>query len=1252
MTYNKTFLLLIVILLVLVCISTTSATNTTDTQTKITPNHDISDKTSDNIQVNNEKIKDVEKDTKSLKKTSENKEVKKDTKSLKKTKAEKITVTDTEATAKYGGQISYSFDKESVNEGKTFLYVNNTHIQNQEITYGEEPFTWENGDNNKLNDYPIGEYDMCVKYSVNGTTIESNTAKLTINGKESLLYITNYSLANDNIKVDLEVIDDTQDPIDNGFITASYEGKEIKTITMTNNTPTLTIPTSYAQKTIDYTYTDNGIYYLDVTQSQLLDVTVPGSGEIDTSIDIESTRYVHINNTYKILVNVVVRENQNNTQVKLGIIEAYNKTQLISRSSNTTSILIPSQYNMEDITYKYIGTGSYNNTTITTSTYTPELDAKIYVPYMYGYKNSGVNIYSTITTDNSPVIDGKVDLFINNNLLTTIDVKKADYYTTNGNTTIIGYFLDLSTFTDGEYNVSAQYYDSNVFEEAVYETTLSIRKIGTYLYAYNRTIYKNSTTTLYANIYSNGKESVNDGLMKFTIDGEEIATELVENNTANIEYIIPSTLKEGTHLLLIEYLGTDLYNSSSKEITLTLAKTSTTTSIRTWTADESENIILNTTIKAYNKTINNGTVKVYVDGCEVASSNVENSSALITLPETIVPGKTYNISVKYSGCEVYANSTYENSNYTFNKKTTTVRIYSYLRNNGTLTATGYIYTSNYATLNKGIAQLYIADKLVQTTNVKDNKANFTYNMYDYKAGDYPLEIRYNGTKLYEKQSNTTTITKTEYHAKTYMKLNGNTTYYIQKGKTITLNATLSSYNGEITEDIKATITIDGTDYNKNVTFKNGQLIYEYTIPDTIENGDYKLIIQSYNSTHWRESNASATLKIGGIYTSLYQKNLWGYKQNTVLFNTTINDKNRNQVPANQTIIIKIYNNAGKLINTLEGKTINGKYINNYTLPANMTEDSYSVNITTIATDDYAASSKISNMTLNNRRNYIKVSSPYSYVGKNIVFNGTIIDSITRTNIKANGTVIIQLNATTLTTATLKNGAFTTTYKQTIPAGKHEITYIYSGNNIYSNSTKTGNLTINKNTLKIQTNYITAKIGDNINLTATITDYNNKTITETLKADLYNNGKEIASNITITNGKLNYNYKVETTNNLTLTILENNNYKTKTINLPIKIQKDYQFIGVQYTLIKAENTKTITINGNITNRYKKLITSPTTIKIKIAGKEINNITTTDGKFTYQYTIPNELEKGTYDITLKAEENNQYYYNTKHMSLQVI
>ena len=93
-----------------------------------------------------------------------------------------------------------------------------------------------------------------------------------------------------------------------------------------------------------------------------------------------------------------------------------------------------------------------------------------------------------------------------------------------------------------------------MFTSSEYSTSLTINKINTYIYANNRTIYVGDTSNLYAFVYANNRATINNGMMSFTLDNELIGIEYVSNNTANIEYIIPSTLTEGKHTLLVEYM--------------------------------------------------------------------------------------------------------------------------------------------------------------------------------------------------------------------------------------------------------------------------------------------------------------------------------------------------------------------------------------------------------------------------------------------------------------------------------------------------------------------------------------------------------------------------------------------------------------------------------------------------------------------------------------------------------------------------
>ncbi|WP_329995722.1 Ig-like domain-containing protein [Methanosphaera stadtmanae] len=349
-------------------------------------------------------------------------------------------------------------------------------------------------------------------------------------------------------------------------------------------------------------------------------------------------------------------------------------------------------------------------------------------------------------------------------------------------------------------------------------------------------MYVGDTSNLYAYVYANNRATINSGMMSFTLDGELIGTEYVSNNTANIEYIIPSTLTEGKHTLLVEYLGDESYNTSSKEITLTLAKTSTTTTLRTWTVNN-EKIVLNTTVRAWNKTINSGNVNVYIDNIFVATGQVTDNYAVITLPSTVDTDTSYNLKLEYTGTDLLNSSTYSVDEFIFNKKSTSTRIYPYLRSNGTLTLTAYVYSDNYAKVNTGNVIFYINNKQVTTAPVANNKASTVYYMGDYDAGNYTIKATYNGSKQFNTSTNTSSVTKNPYYHTTYMSLTNNS-LTVKRGGSTDINATLTCYSRNITEDIQATIELNATwgtvVYTQDVTFHNGVLNYKFTLPSDFE----------------------------------------------------------------------------------------------------------------------------------------------------------------------------------------------------------------------------------------------------------------------------------------------------------------------------------------------------------------------------------------------------------------------------------
>jgi hypothetical protein len=134
--------------------------------------------------------------------------------------------------------------------------------------------------------------------------------------------------------------------------------------------------------------------------------------------------------------------------------------------------------------------------------------------------------------------------------------------------------------------------------------------------------------------------------------------------------------------------------------------------------------------------------------------------------------------------------------------------------------------------------------------------------------------------------------------------------------------------------------------------------------------------------------------------------------------------------------------------------------------------------------------------------------------------------------------------------------------------------------------------------------------------------------------------------------LSYNYTIpsstQSNKKITINIQESTKYNQRNATTTLKISKDYQFINLEKTTITTNKGSKITINGNITDKNNKLITG-SKLNIEIAGIDIANITSKDGKFNYEYTTTQN--KGTYDILITAQEIDNYLYNAKHMSLKV-
>ena len=1184
-----------------------------------------------------------------------------------------LSTNDQEAECYYGGRLTYnlqSADNEYVDNGQVELYVNNTRITSKDMD-GEDCFDWQYPENNELsvlNNYPSGQYPIKFRYTYEDNSIESNTATLTIHPGQADIYILDTRTEEGNIIVSVDVSSSaTYEKPKTGNITAITDTTVITSIPVTEDNMELIIPAKYQQQNIQVLFSDNQLFFEDSTEDLFLDVIVPGTGGISTQIEVNDMQLCNITDKIDdetlttalgILVSVNVRAE--NKTINSGVLRAYYNQEEIATSKNASSIIIPAKYNLEEITLNYTGINDYSNSTLDLYLMVDKISTKSYVSYISSTRNSIVNIYPSISST-YPFLYGKLNIYLDGNLVNTINAEDATISLSGGKTTIYT-TLDLSGLTEGEYNVTVEVEENNLFTQSEYTTRLTIQKVNTYISAYDRTIYIGDSVNLYARVYANNMEEINTGQMSFTLDGELLSTEYVNNNTANMEYIIPSTLNLGKHTLLVTYEDNEYYNTSSKEITLTLARTSTTTTLRTWTVED-EKIVLNTTVRAWNKTINTGNITVYIDNTKITTSNITDNSSAIILPANILTDKKYNLRIVYSGDELLNTSTYENNEFIFNRKNTTTRVYPYLRSNGTLTLTSYVYSENYAKVNNGNIIYTINGEPIATAQVTNNRASASYDMGDYDPGNYTIMATYNGSTLFRTSTNTSMVSKNPYYHKTYMNI-ANRTLTVKIGGSTDINATITSYSRNVTEDINAKIVLNATwaseVYSQDVVFHNGILNTKLNIPADFELFEfygqeinkYTLTIISQQSKNFQKTSQTATVTIGEP-TRIYQKALWGYKGANITFNSTLQDTTGKKLNTNTTAKIDIYTTSGELITSFNKQIVNGQLSYAYKLPGNMTEGIYVVNITAKSNLDYSTSYRTVNMTLNNRKTYISAVNTKGYIGNTVIFNGTITDSITRTQSNTNNEVDILIDGQKIAIVTANNGTFKYTLKNNnYTAGIHTLTYNYKGDTLYANSTRTLNFTSNKNTLRIATSTITAKIGDNINIKANITNTSGSPVVEKLHAKILLNNKTIADNLEVTNGQLSYTYTIpagtDSNSKITIIIEENSKYNTRNASTTLKINKDYQFITLTKTIITTSKGSTITITGNITDKYRNLVKG-SKVNIKIDGTDIANITSTDGKINYEYTATQE--QGTYDITLKALESNSYLYNAKHMTLKV-
>ena len=291
---------------------------------------------------------------------------------------------------------------------------------------------------------------------------------------------------------------------------------------------------------------------------------------------------------------------------------------------------------------------------------------------------------------------------------------------------------------------------------------------------------------------------------------------------------------------------------------------------------------------------------------------------------------------------------------------------------------------------------------------------------------------------------------------------------------------------------------------------------------------------------------------------------------------------------------------------------------------------------------------------------------------NVKVTGTVKDKNGK-NVNE-GTVTIKDNDKVIGTANIKNGVYTTTVN--LNKGSHTIYVEYNPTKNYTTSSNGTQVNIKARNPVIKLDPVRGIIGENITLTAYLTDENSTPINggnlafklngKTLRTDGRFDSNATAMKFKVRNGIVTYTIKADlymrNAKNLTASYSGNSMYQEITSpTVEAQIQRRTAQITVQTTPNKVKQYETVTITATLkdTTKDTTLIHQNSKVMLKLNDKTLkdaNNNTLyvnvgQDNKAVYNYTIPagtGGIKNGTL-IDYKTEAilvNDNYYPSVRN------
>jgi cyclophilin family peptidyl-prolyl cis-trans isomerase len=515
----------------------------------------------------------------------------------------------------------------------------------------------------------------------------------------------------------------------------------------------------------------------------------------------------------------------------------------------------------------------------------------------FGSSSQAVTLTATVKSGGSNATSGTVSFSVFNGA--TQIGSTVTGAVSNGAATAI--FTLPGGTAAGTYSIHADYSDPNFGTSSDHTKNLTVNKASTTAAAAATSTSLSTTSqnvTLSATVTStNGP--VNEGTVAFTIFsgntqiGTTTTSTTVSNGSASVTYSLPANTPVGTYTIQAVYLpGADYTGSSDRTHSLTVTGATTTTagvSTSTTFSNGAQSVTLNASVtSAQGGTVNAGTVTFTIFqgatqvGTPVTSGTVSGGAASVsyTLPANTASG-TYTIQAVYNGATNFAPSSDNTASLTVTAPTTpastttvaSAAAASFGSSDQPVALTATV-TSGGSGVKEGTVQFIVLDSsstpvgspvLGSVTNGTAT-ANFTLPAGTL-PGTYSIQATYQPGPDFTTSSDTTQ-SLTVSQAPTTTTAASASTAFSSADQFVTLNATVTSVGGPVSEGtvtftlFDSTNTQVGTPVTTSSTITNGAASVSYQVPGGTLQGSYTIqAVYNAGSDYLTSTDSSHKLTI-------------------------------------------------------------------------------------------------------------------------------------------------------------------------------------------------------------------------------------------------------------------------------------------------------------------------------------------------------------------------------------------------------